>query len=316
MLDQIRLFTELAAARRVLIAGAGGGFDIYAGLPLFAALRRRGCEVYLANLSFTNLQAVQGLRATPELVEIFADSSGPDGYFPERSLARYLAEHEIDTRVFAIQKTGVVGVRRAYEHLLDLLDLDTLILVDGGTDILMRGDEKGLGTPTEDITSLAAVHPLGFARKALCCLGFGIDAFHGVAHAQFLENVASLSVQGGYWGAFSVTPEMPEAAFYTGAVDHAAGETMRQSIVNGSIANAIAGAYGDKHRYPARTAGSTLWINPLMAMYFAFDLDAVAQANLYLKDLEGCQGVWDVQLRIEAARHKIPRRPGPTTIPV
>ena len=58
------------------------------------------------------------------------------------------------------------------------------------------------------------------------------------------------------------------------------------------------------------------WINPLMAMYFAFDLHAVAQANLYLKDLEGCQGVWDVQLRIEAARHKIPRRPGPTTIPV
>ncbi|MFF7988525.1 hypothetical protein ACFZDG_01885 [Kitasatospora xanthocidica] len=32
-----------------------------------------------------------------------------------------------------------------------------VLLVDGGTDILMRGDEAGLGTPEEDMASLAAV---------------------------------------------------------------------------------------------------------------------------------------------------------------
>src|SRR5690349_11958440 len=47
------LFAALAPARRVLIAGAGGGFDVYAGLPLALALWEKGVDVHLANLSFS-----------------------------------------------------------------------------------------------------------------------------------------------------------------------------------------------------------------------------------------------------------------------
>ncbi|MFI5912613.1 hypothetical protein [Dactylosporangium sp. NPDC051541] len=42
------LFTALAPARNVLIAGAGGGFDVYAGLPLAFALQSGGTRVHLA----------------------------------------------------------------------------------------------------------------------------------------------------------------------------------------------------------------------------------------------------------------------------
>ncbi len=42
------------------------------------------------------------------------------------------------------------------------------MLVDGGTDILMRGDENGLGTPVEDLTSVAAVTALD--KLAARCL--------------------------------------------------------------------------------------------------------------------------------------------------
>jgi hypothetical protein len=45
------LFAALAPARSVLIAGAGGGFDVYAGLPLALALWHSGVQVHLANLS-------------------------------------------------------------------------------------------------------------------------------------------------------------------------------------------------------------------------------------------------------------------------
>jgi len=38
-LSEPALFTRLKKADRMLIAGAGGGFDIYAGLPLAVALR-------------------------------------------------------------------------------------------------------------------------------------------------------------------------------------------------------------------------------------------------------------------------------------
>ncbi len=49
----------------------------------------------------------------------------------------------------------------------------------------MRGDEPGLGTPEEDIASIAAVHQLALDAKLLVCLGFGVDTFHGVCHAHF-----------------------------------------------------------------------------------------------------------------------------------
>lgn len=56
------LFTRLREAQRVLVAGAGGGFDIYAGLPLALALRASGKDVHLANLSFADLHGLGPLR--------------------------------------------------------------------------------------------------------------------------------------------------------------------------------------------------------------------------------------------------------------
>jgi hypothetical protein len=55
------LFERLRGSRRVLLAGAGGGFDVYAAIPLYLSLQARGVEVHLANLTFTDLaQALRG----------------------------------------------------------------------------------------------------------------------------------------------------------------------------------------------------------------------------------------------------------------
>lgn len=73
------LFAALRDARNVLIAGAGGGFDVYAGLPPALALHGRGVGVHLANLSFTRLEAVD-LDAWLE--PGVAATAGPKDYFP------------------------------------------------------------------------------------------------------------------------------------------------------------------------------------------------------------------------------------------
>jgi hypothetical protein len=96
----------------------------------------------------------------------------------------------------------------SYRALVQHLAVDTVVLVDGGTDSLMRGDEIGLGTPREDIATIAAVDELEVERKMLVCLGFGIDRFHGVCHAHFLEAVAELIQTGGYLGTFSLLEDM------------------------------------------------------------------------------------------------------------
>lgn len=67
---------ELADAESVLVAGCGGGYDVFSGLPLFLALHRAGKRVHLASLSFTRgLDSVTGRRITDICVEVTADST-------------------------------------------------------------------------------------------------------------------------------------------------------------------------------------------------------------------------------------------------
>lgn len=273
-LGKTRLFDHLEGAERILVAGAGGGCDIYCGLPLYFALRQRGADVHLGNLSFADLSRSEPLGRALRLVR--ADDDGGE-YAPELQLARWLAGRGISAGVYAFERVGVRPLADGYRALAERLGLDAVVLVDGGTDALMRGDEFNLATPEEDIASILAVAELRVQRKALVCTAFGVDAYHGICHAQFLENVSHYMKRGGYLGVFSMDAELPEVRAYVDAVRHL-GE--RQSIVNTSVVSAIEGFYGDHHSSP-RTAGTKLWINPLMALCWAFELDAVAERVLY-----------------------------------
>jgi hypothetical protein len=309
-MDVLALPRALANAERVIVAGAGGGYDLYGGIPLYLALAREGKTAFFANLSFTYLGGTDARLVTPHLYAVEPTTEGGDAYFPERSLSRWLDARGFDPTVFALEKVGVEPARAAYEVLASHVDADTIVLIDGGTDILMRGDEAGLGTPAEDMVSLGAVHSLeGIDRKLVVCVGFGIDAFHGVCHAHFLENVAALSKEGGFLGAQAWLASMPEVAAYLEAVRHAEQLTPgHPSIVNGSIASAIEGEFGDHHR-TERTRSSTLFINPLMTLMWAFDLDALARRSLYLHLLRGTRSIWDVHRIIQGFRKGATSRP-------
>jgi hypothetical protein len=304
------LFTRLRPARRVLIAGAGGGFDVYAGLPLAFALHAQGKEVHLANLAFSDLNRLDlDDWIAPDVARVRPGSAGDDGYFPERTLARWLETRRWPPVVHAFPRVGAGPLRAAYEALVARLAVDAVVLVDGGTDILLRGDESGLGTPEEDMASLAAVAALEGVDRLVVSLGFGIDAFHGVCHAHVLENLAALDRDGGYLGALSIPSASPEAAAYLDAVAHANRATPdRPSIVQGQIAAALRGEFGDVHG-SSRTTGSELFVNPLMGVYFAADLVTLAAGVGYLGELAGTSTAVDVALVIEAHRDRAGRRP-------
>jgi hypothetical protein len=307
--DELRLPRALESAERILVAGAGGGFDVFAGLPVYERLRRLGKQVWLGNLSFTYLGGTEAKHLGGALWGVDASTSGGDAYFPERALARFLSARGDPSTIYAFDKTGVAPIREAYERLVEMHAIDTVVLVDGGTDILLRGDEAGLGTPSEDATSLAAVSSLASVpTKIVMCVGFGIDAFHGVCHAHWLENVAALTRAGAFLGAIALRREMPEVQMYLDAVDAGDAATpTRPSIVNGSVASAVAGHFGDHHRSD-RTRSSTLFINPLMTLLWAFDLDAVARQNLYLRALADTESIWDVQTLIDEFHRRVAKR--------
>jgi hypothetical protein len=316
-LQEPPLFARLKRAERILIAGAGGGFDVFAGLPLALALREQGKQVHLANLSFTHLYGLGSeVWWEQDVARIEPDTQARDPYFPEGVLARWLERHKQPSTVYAFAKVGVRPLRDAYRFLVERLGIDAVVLVDGGTDILMRGDEHGLGTPEEDMASLAAVHGLdGVPDKLVVSLGFGVDAFHGVNHSHVLENLAALDADGAYLGAFSIPRDSKEGALYLDAVAYAQAQTPdHPSIVNGSIAAALRGEFGNV-RFTERTSSSELFINPLMAMYFTVDLDALARRSLYLERLEETTQMRQISSIIEDFRHDLERSRPPRQFP-
>jgi hypothetical protein len=311
---RIPFFDDLVPAKRVLIAGAGGGFDVFSGLPLYFALRAEAKEVFLANLSFSNLPPSAGRHLTPTLVEVTADSDGSTQYFPEKHLSQWFRECGSEVPIYCFHRAGAAPMVRGYKALQEVLNFDTLILVDGGTDSLMRGDEAGLGTPQEDIASIAGGSSLDESlvpRKFLVCLGFGVDAFHGVCHVDVLESIARLSVDGDYLGAVSLTLDMHEVQAFRAATRYVQERTRdRESIVCASILSAIEGKFGNYHA-TRRTAGSELFINPLMALYWCFRLSGIARRNLYLDRILATEEYFDLSRAIERFRiEQVTTKPG------
>lgn len=300
---------KLETAYHILIAGAGGGFDIFGGLPLYFALKAQGKMVHLANYSFTDLQAFDGEWLTPTMMKVTSETSGFDGlYFPEWQLAKWLAQHHITTPVFTFNRSGVLPLHQNYKLLVETLNLDTIILVDGGTDSLMRGDEDGLGTPGEDLASIASVFPLDIPHKMLMCVGFGVDHYHGVSNDLSFGAIAELTQLGGFLGSISLVSQMPEVEQYKAATEFVfSAMPQDSSIVSTSIITSIEGHYGDYHANN-RTRGSKLWINPLMPICWFFNLEIVAKRNLLLEQLYLTDTFRDVVRAIATFRQFRPGR--------
>ena len=302
------LLDALATSHGVLVAGCGGGFDIYAGIPLALALRRRGQRVVLANLSFSDLPTLAAAQWCEGVWEISPDTRELP-YFSEKWLAEWLLRQDETAKVLAFAKTGAAPLRSSYEAIIRRHEIDAVVLIDGGTDSLIFGDEPGVGTVVEDAVSLTAVGGLALEHKYLACLGFGIDHFHGVSHHAFLENTAQMVRDGGFMGAASLLREMDEVAAFLDLVDFA---NQRQpdyrSIVCNSIASALRGEFGDHHATD-RTAGQALFINPLMSQYWCYSVDHVIARMHYATAVSATNSFRKARLAIEAYRMSATLRP-------
>ncbi len=304
---------SLARCRSILLAGAGGGYDVLGAVPLLLELRGAGKVVHLASLTFSRFDSLSTSAldsTTAHLGSVTGDTAATDRYCPEAWLSDWLRSSlDYVQPVWLLDKTGVEPMRIAYQRLVEKLSLDAVVLVDGGIDVLLRGDETSLGTPGEDLTSLCAVSKISCPVKLVACLGMGSELRDGIRHARFLERVAQLSQIGGFLGTASLSLLTEAGRAYEDAVEHVLSKQagLRQSHVQRVVLGAMRGVFG--------SIAEHTWLSPLLPLYWFFDLPAVAATHLFLPLLEGTKTAWEVSAIIEGFRNTAPTRP-PSTIPI
>ena len=306
----------LSTCRNLLIIGMGGGFDVYCGMPIYFELAARGQTVHLANYSFAALADVKGtIRLSETLVGVTADAQVESGYGPEVYLAQWFkAQQEKDVTIWAFQRPGVGQMQRDLRLLIERLGIDGILLVDGGVDSLIRGNEAEIGTPQEDSVTLFAVEALEeIPLRMMACTGLGAE--RDITYVHVMENIAELSQTGAFLGSCALTAQMPCYLAYEDAVVYAQEQIGQEpSIINASIISSVRGFCGDFH-LTERTSGSRLWISPLMTLVWFFELEAVARANLFADDLRGTETLFEAARAITRRRLLIHKRPA-TSFPL
>jgi len=144
-------------------------------------------------------------------------------------------------------------------------------------------------------------------QKLLVCLGFGIDAHGGVCHAHFLENVAALSRDDNYLGAWSLAHDSEEFRLYRDACEFTFARLPEQpSIVNTSIIAAVGGSFGDIHPYGnphymldpvlAKTAAQNIY-KALVTIAPEREADFKRNRDAYLAKLDAKIADWQEALK-------------------
>lgn len=307
--------TPLTEAHSVLIAGMGGGFDVFCGLPIRHALREAGKTVHLANLSFTDLKFVKGtVSLAPGVVGVNAESRTVLQYVPELHLARHLRDTEGEAALMwcfgGDVELAARPLLRSYQALLEHLKPDVLLLIDGGVDSLMRGDEAEVGTIFEDSVSLAAVAQLSAdIPQYLACLGMGAE--NDITYAHVLENIAALAGNGGLLGTCSLIRQMDSYQAYEKAVKYVHAQKFQEpSVIQSSVVSAVQGHFGDYHA-TERTRKSRLHISPLMPIYWFFDAPTVIAQSLVVPHLLSNETRREAMQSFALARSSLPRRATP-----
>jgi hypothetical protein len=222
----------------------------------------------------------------------------------------FFAERNEDVLIWCFEKTGASQLIKNYRELIKHLEIDCIILIDGGIDSLMRGDEPEVGTLFEDTLSLLAVSEMvTVPKRLLACLGLGAEYEIGYAH--LFENIAHLTKIGAFKGTCSLTSAMKSYQQYKDAVLHVFDQQPKfPSVICSSVISAVSGEYGDFH-YVKRTHGSDLHISPLMPMYWFFDAPTVAKQSLVLLSMRLSYSVDDAWSKMQKKRSELTPRKTP-----
>ena len=145
MMWRLPFFEALDGAQQILVAGARWQVSTCtAGCRSPCRCGNAAPTVHLANLSFVTCTARPGRLAEPAVAAVTPDTAGSGPTTSRSGTGPVAGPAPAAADRVRVPAAGVRPLRVAYRPARPKqLDLDAIVSVDGGTDILMRGDEAG-----------------------------------------------------------------------------------------------------------------------------------------------------------------------------
>lgn len=258
--------------QKALVLGIGGGGDIVGTIPTARYLEEYDVETIKGGITWE--RSVKDSSPGPRKIEEL-DNCDPitdttamanpktkteDGLkLTESSVSEVLGEK---TFLLDLNK-GVSGAVRGLEEATEKLDIDFVVGVDVGGDVLGKGDEEGLQSMLSDSMTLSSLREMD-SPSVLGVLGLGADG--ELSLDDLMKNSAEIAASDGFLGARGVHPSdfevMREAA------DKTATECSELAL------NAARGEHGDVE---IREGEREVSVSLLTAVTFYFEPETVAE---------------------------------------
>lgn len=253
-------------AKTVLILGMGGGFDVFAGLPLIGMNPTK--NYVLANIVYDHENDFIFRRAT-------GDKDYPHSRIPLEDNDNIIAN-------YSIGRNGCLLVRSALNTIIVEHQIDVIVGVDGGVDSLMTGNEEDPGTVLEDFNTLAALSKIDLP-KYMVNIGFGTETEENLNHYRALENIAKIIKNNGMIGTFFLNQNDRSFKYYKAICENTWADGRRKSHVQTKIISAVEGNFGNNIYLdvdPKLAVSSGIcFVNPLNAICWVTDMDVVIKFN-------------------------------------
>jgi hypothetical protein len=288
----IPVIMKLKSSNNILIMGMGGGFDVFSGIPIYITLEKMGIKSHIASFTHANWTEIPTCTETipmaPGCLGVTGNIARTSVNMPEMYLSNWFKEvknQEVPIWTFK-RDQSVKEYSDSLNVLVKHLNIDTILLVDGGVDSIMVGDEEGSGTMMEDTLTLAAVKNANVQNKLLTCVGFGTEVEENLSHYLALENMSRITKQGGFYGSCSIVSFMDCFQQYKNACEYVWSQhEHRKSHVQTKIIPAAEGEFGDYHMFPMEKKADA-FISPLMSVYWFFNAEAAIFNNEVIPAIE------------------------------
>ncbi|MEM0027524.1 MAG: DUF1152 domain-containing protein [Ignisphaera sp.] len=271
----------------LLFFAAGGGGDVATASMLALAARRLGLRSFVASVVWERF-VVDPIPGPIKFDEVSRGRPiGNFSMFVDGNSKAFRGGREVVFQAARVSKvlgepiavidliSGVHGVRKGLEEVLNYFGCETVVAVDVGGDIVATGFEEDLWSPLADFTGLAAVAQLK-----------GVVAVHSpggdgeLAQDYVLKRISLITEHGGYLGARGVTREDVESL--EKILEFVESEASRATLL------AAKGVWG----YASIRKGSReVFISPVNLLTFFLDSTIVASLNPVVKDIENCKSI-------------------------